>query len=874
MGKLLRIVLLLFTVFLLVGCTDELPELELDTPTNVVIQDGVVTWNVVANAEEYVVTVGTNTYTVTTTTFNLTTLTLAAGSYQIHVVAKSGTSFSLPSSTVSYVISSVDYDELYSSILEIIDAAYEPGMTQADFTEDWEYEDYLRMTELANAYSQTAIQINMTQEEAVDLFEQVQGMPNRMEAVESSSDLTAVVDDFLDFDMPTADMAEMIYELGMVAIQISIDEQEDSIVQYEELLTEAQTAINQFVLSAAAQAALTGLSAYASPAEQTQLNYFFSGAYEETYMFDWKMYNIASTILYTYEYHNPDDFLQSDNEYEVLFYNLMVEAYLADNTALLESFIIGDPLQSLYNLSDLHMNLVYHQENIDYAEDSILKLTELYAFFTLEKTMVLSSIQDVLDYVLLVYDTIPATSFTLLDNLSVNGELTMPEYFVLKNELINVLQTTLPSVEDFDNMYTMVLHIAGIMGDVDLTELMTYTDFFAEVQHASLDLALTFAADLDQATVEDIMDITDGMVIPGEMVWDQMWEEYKYTGDTYDFAKVVELAVYIGNYLEDFKTANAVKVEALETLLGDAAVEELIGMLAENIKDVMEAEMSPEEFDMASMIIDELVADYDNIVAGLQVFGDLGTSLITQFLADEGQLFLSFYDLVMGSEGDLADPLFVADLEATFALFVEYNDLFMANLDAAGVETILRAIRVPMKFAVTSNTDVMTYAEFDTLFNLLVGDVATVISNIITIEKQMVIALDGLDLADINSDITTSAISSGVTIMNEHRLSVILVLALDDLLTVAIEDLFFDTLDIISEDIMKNATILDLTGMTILDIDDMFGMLSDHYTTLFADVHTVAAYQISTLTGQQLDEMMAILQGMVPMGPGEPAVVN
>jgi len=868
MSKFLRIVLLFLTVFLLVGCDEEIA-LELDTPTNVVVNNGIVTWTAVPDATEYVVVVGTNSYTVTTTTFDLNTLNLAGGTYTIHVVARAGTEVSLPSSTVNYVQISVNFDALYTQILALIDPSFEPDMVEEDFEDEWEYSNYSRMSALANTYAQTAIELNMAEEDAVEMFTYVKTMPDRMETVEGVYDMQDEIDSFFAFEMTSEEMATMIVELALVGIEIAIEDMEANSLNRATELALLINQVNAYTLDTNAMTVYNELAFYASPEELVLLDSFFDGEYDDTYYVIWQINSIAYELTYNYEFHNPDEYLMSYDPYIVLFYNLLLEAKIADDMTAHQLFMMGNPLQSLENLVQMKNSIMYYTEDIARDEENLLNLAELLAFITLEKQMVLDSVEGVIEYVTLVYDTIPATVFTLLDDMSTTGELTMEEYFLLKNEIVNVLQTTLPSIEDFENMYTMLFHIAQIMGDVDLTELMGYANFFAQVEHASIDLALTLVADIDQLMIEDIMVITDGMVIPGEIVYDEYYEEWYQQSDTVDFPKVIELAVYVGTYIQDFIDANQVKVQTLETLLNSSSVEELFGIAAENLLTVLESEMEPDEFEMVELMVNELVADYDNIKAGLDVIKETGIIMIDQFLVTEGQLFLDIYDLVNMGSGDFTDPLFVADLESVFALVVEYNSLLMGEVTPANIETLLRAIRVPLKYAMVANSTEVTYAEFDALFTAIVSDVATVIGNISTIEQQIMNSLDALN-------VSTLLFSSSWNLDPQFNMFGILVLALDQAMTTTYENLFFATLVILSDEIMKNPTVLDLTGMLVTDIDQMFDMLEDHYTLLFLDIHQVADYNFTTLTQLQVDELLSIFERVVPqMGPEDPQpIVN
>jgi len=866
MKKVFPIVLLFLIVFLLVGCGKD-NELVLETPTNVSVQDGIVTWNSVEDATEYVVVVGTHSFTVTTTTLDLNQLSLVSGTYTIHVVAKNGTNLSLPSSTVNYVVVNANYNSLYTQILALIDPSFEPEMVKEDFNEEWEYTHYTHMSTLANVYAQTALNLNMPEADAVGMFTHVKTMPNRMDEVNDVYSIQDEIDSLFDFELTSVEMATMLVELAIVGIQISIDDLEDRIADRPDEIASLQTEINSFVLDSDAQTVYNRLMLYASPLELELLDTFFDAEYDDLYYVLWMIESIAYDMLYNDGFYDADTYLLSDDPYIVLFYNLLLEAKLANDTVVHQLFMSGYPLQSLENLYQMKQSVGYYTEEMERDAENLLKLTELLLFVTTEKQMVLDSVEGVIEYVTLVYDTIPSTVFSLLDDMSEQGELTIEEYFILKNEIVNVLQTTLPSIEDFENMYVMLFHVAQIMGDVDMTEMMNYANFFAEVQYYSIDLELALLDDVDQLMIEDIVAITDGMVIPGEMVYDEEYDYWYQEQDTVDFPKTIELMVYIGQYLEDFVAQNETKVQNLEDLIGSDSVEELFGIGADNLLTVLEGELEPDDYEMASLLINELVADYDNMKAGLKVIKDTGIIMIDQFLVTEGKLFIDMHDLMTVGSGDFTDTLFVQDLESIISLVVEYNNLLTGEVNIANIETLLRAIRVPLKYTLVSSNPDMTYAEFDVLFEAIVGDIATVITNISSLEQQMINSLDALDMPALLLD-------SNWNLEPDDMMFGVLVLAMDRAMTTAYEELFFTTLDIISDEIMKNPTTLELTELLAEDVDSMFDSLEDQYAQLFLDIHQVANYDFTVLTQVQIDQLLGLFENSIPILDNIQPVVN
>jgi hypothetical protein len=92
------ITVLVFSV-LLVACGDT----ELDAPV-VEINNGVLTWDAVEDADNYKVFIDTNAIETSDTTFDLNDENLAVGSYTIYVVAATSDSLSMPSNSVTFEV--------------------------------------------------------------------------------------------------------------------------------------------------------------------------------------------------------------------------------------------------------------------------------------------------------------------------------------------------------------------------------------------------------------------------------------------------------------------------------------------------------------------------------------------------------------------------------------------------------------------------------------------------------------------------------------------------------------------------------------------------------------------------------------------------
>jgi len=699
----------------------------LDVPQNVAIAAGILTWSAVAGADSYVVYVDEDSYTVTVTTYDLTTLDLAPGDHDVFVAAKAGTDLSASSTVLNYFIESANLSEIYANSLALLDPTYEPDMVAEDFEDDYEYQDYLDMSQMVYAYSTAVVEMGMTQVEALALFAHVATTPARMQTIDSMSAMMAEIDSYDMFDMSSTDLATMLYELAIVGVTIHIGDLEDYIAYNEQDILDLEQEISDAQALLDFTAIYDQLAVYATPEELVQLTYFLTGEYENTGNVLNNLQYLASDLRYSF---NDPFYLEDGDEYLQMFYNILLDAMIAGNGTLLETFINSYPLNSLYDIAWRYESIMYRNEDIVRRENEIATMNELSVFLTDEKDLVMDSATGVVDYLTLIYDTVPISMVGLLDNFMENGELTMPEYFMLKDEVVDILLTTLPSSEDFAGIYTLLFTVADAFDVATVEDYLPYADFLGEVDYTTIDLALTFIDGIDQQTVQDVMDIVDGMVIPGECYYDEFWEDYYCDGDDVDFEKAIELAVYVGNYIDTFTLDNAAKFETLTGLSEDEQVEELVNLFANSIKTVMAQEMDPDSYAMASMVIDEVLDNYTEIMAAVDVINTVGMSVVSEFLLNEGQMFLDLYDLINNGSGDLDDPLFLADVEAVLAQMVDYKAAMFNELDETSIETLLAVLKVPLKIGLMIQEIEIT--DFDATFDAMLVPVSTMLDLVIT----------------------------------------------------------------------------------------------------------------------------------------------
>ena len=853
MKKFLTIVLLLISTIALVACADKGVDTELASPKNVAIADGVVTWSAVTGAEEYTVVVGTRSFTTTLTTFDLKTQNIMVGTHTVVVLAVKAGKSSLPSTSLSYVVVGANLEVVLDDVLAAIDPSYTTGMTEDDFDDEWDYKNYQSMLRLSTAYSTAAVNVGMSEDDAVGFFGDFYEMASSgMENVENVSDLMTQLQMFENNNMSPFATAYVLYELIKVAMEMNIEDQQEYILEQLDYLQNEESYIATLKTATSYVTAYNKFMSYTDESNVALAEEFFSATNSDLYYLTYLVRNIAED--YYYMGYSEYNYWYGDDEYVQMLVDVLGQALMANDTAYISSLMFnGIPaLQSVYNNSSYYNWAV---RDLERSQENVLVLIETLGALEDNEVVVVASLEVVIDFLMTFKNSLPQNVINLFDDLVETGELSMEEYFIIKDGVVGVLIDTLPSASDFAVLHTALFYVGGAVTGVDMSSYMTHATFLGELDYAFLDLFLALVDDMDQQTFEDIMAIAE-QIQTEELVYDPWWDEYYYEYVT-DGTKVIELAVYVLTYVDSFVTANQVKVDALNALLDDDSMEDLFALAMEQVKAQIASDpwMDEEEIELITNMIDDLVADYDHIKAGLAVFEEIGVGLIDKFIETEGAMFIKLFELQeIGEDPEAAIQL----IEELLVMFAEYNSIFVAGMTQADIQLALRMIKVPLLFALAQeNPDVDYSATFDTLLPF----VANVISNLLTIEQQIVTVAKNMDLTAIILDPSYDNIGMGI--------APALLQGADLVLTSSIELLIKQTVTIVIDNILKNAVIMDLHGMSLNDLNNLKTMLLDTLDDIFAEVHIVADYDFTNLTTAQetrIQELMEMIQGLLMFG--------
>lgn len=250
MKKFLQIMILLVSVFMLVSCGDKTPDVTIEVPTNVSINGDILSWDAVEDADSYIVYIDTLSIDVDETTFNLASEPMSVGEHMISVVAVKGESISLPSTVLTYtVVILANPAIIVSAIIEDFDSTYEPGLNQSDFSNEWDYENYLAALEIAQAYADAAANVRMTEANAIGFFSDFMNMTQSND-IESLDDLMDEMEMFETYSMTPYATAYVLYNVAIVGMDGDIDQEFlDAFTDNEELVIQSLEMVLDFLMT-------------------------------------------------------------------------------------------------------------------------------------------------------------------------------------------------------------------------------------------------------------------------------------------------------------------------------------------------------------------------------------------------------------------------------------------------------------------------------------------------------------------------------------------------------------------------------------------------------------------------------------------------
>lgn len=755
---------------------------DLGVPQNVTLVDGVLSWSAVPEADSYVVSVGSETYTVTTLSFDLNTITLPTGVYNVSVRAKRGTELSASSTPLVYTVSPVVTVGLVTTLLKMVDPDYEDNLTIDDFEDEWEFESYYMTLSFIEAYALSTTEIGMTDLEAVAMFAGIMQMVGEMEEANGPEGLFILFDAF-EFGLDSDEMALLIFNLASVGFEMIYRQNERDVVYYEEQTDEAELAL-ALALSKADLAALFVLLEDNLPIEFADDFAAFISFELEPYDY-WDMINtIQYNILPDIKYGWNDPYFLDYSEYAPMFYAIFSYMFIENpddfDDFYMDTWEMFDPYYFVINAIE---ELNWRERDLERAEQNLVILTDLQALWADEPQLFMELIENALIY---IQDLYAAFDMDLLDLLG-GDELSIEEIFILKDEFVTVLLETLPGVEAFETLYEAMILVGSVVAQVDLSAFLPYTTYLATIDHKAIELMLLFADSIDQATFEEIMLLADNLF--DEVLIEDEWGSYYK--DVPNVDNIVDLMLLILNHIDEFNTEQSVKIAALGDAIGDVALQNFIITLLQQAKLIIVENMDEDQAMLVSFVIDEVIVDVANYYNNVITIGGLTIELFREFMNSEGQIV---YDILALQTIEGLEETTIALVQTLIVSIMDYTTIVHTAMDLAAIENLLRLSRVPLKTMIMME-EIMALEDFDTMFEELLPLLAQILFNIGLLEQHILTVLSTTEHADLLFD-------NDWDLDPQLHMFVVITYILNDVFDETYAALVFDTLDIFFDEVL------------------------------------------------------------------------
>ncbi len=682
--------------------TVEEPPLTLDMPANVMITDGIISWDAVTDAVGYYVTVDTEAYYVTDLMYDLTEVAYYVGDYSVTVYAVNGEVSSDPSSPMTYTVSQQSNEtDVYAAVLLTVNPTYLPDLEETDFSEDWEYQNYVDVTDIASYYAAETAALGMTTNDAIGFFQDLFSMMTDGQ-VDSMASALSELSVFEDYDMTPQKVVDVLYGLADVVGTIDTRYSQADLAEYQAMLEDAQTELNNYLASTAFVTFNEDFSLFVGMTDDEMDAYdaLLNASLEFDGYIQWNLYNALSNMVN--EFVNYGSVGDVENYYWAVDYD---ETYLVDGLYLIaqniynsegpDSYLVIESLNTVLNqLIPLNNMVDEYQWEVEDIQRRYDQVHQLMILLDENEEETKAALLVLVDFVFELKNNVPANIVTLLDDaMSGESTLTPTEIILIKDALINLLQDAVPTAEEFASIRTVELILGGSISGLDLSHLEDYVVFLGQLDKATLDLTLLFIEDFNAL---DFMEIS--AIIP------QLTDEF---GDfnPEDPQVVIDLLAFVQTYIEDFIAAHPTEIQALEDLVGSDNPEMIYQEILDIATAYMHSMLDPEshEYEAITYVIMVLGSSYEEVKSALAFLPTLGTDLIGALIDSEGSIIDVIEEVNNLDPED--DTALLAALTNVLYEANMYNQILTDHLTAEQINDLLALLRIPAVLSFYFNTD-------------------------------------------------------------------------------------------------------------------------------------------------------------------------
>ena len=279
----------------------------------------------------------------------------------------------------------------------------------------------------------------------------------------------------------------------------------------------------------------------------------------------------------------------------------------------------------------------YYQERVDEIDDEIAALEELQDMLADSADEVVKTVLFVIDYIMSIEEMITEDLITKIQNLSETEgpeDLNVAELVLVKDEIVNILRTTMPDSTDvilaINTLYSMTAILEEMQevqfGDMGSPEKMAGTMLL------SFEAFINYVDNFDQAFFEELKTILTST-------------DHEYTQQ----AKVATLVItYFDNYLEE----NEDLLDEIENVYTEEEKEAMFNDYLETLEDALTEE---------GMAIDLAFMNYDQLMTVSDIFDEAFNELLDAFVESDGAILLLIAEMEIYNDEFYSQDYLVMD---------------------------------------------------------------------------------------------------------------------------------------------------------------------------------------------------------------------
>ncbi|MDF2700110.1 MAG: hypothetical protein K0Q49_1666 [Haloplasmataceae bacterium] len=500
----------------------------------------------------------------------------------------------------------------------------------------------------------------------------------------------------------------------------------------------------------------------------------------------------------------------------------------------------------IVSLADVYIEILLEQEGIPIEVSE--RLINFKTMLNTERETFISSIEIVASYVSNVYGQIDGSLVNKLNELTSGGMMTEEEILIIKDEIVGVFSETLPTVEDYKNVYllnTLILKAMYVDHTIVIDDAII--NAYAVTSHNSAKLFIELLKDLDIAMYEELNSLTNDIYIPGEYYFDEILGEYVYSEDQYDIRKIVDLVLYFDTYFNNFRLEHHTEFDAISSV----STEELKTMMYEVYKEILIAsvlEFAPDDQQKDLMIdtIEELFSNIDLYEEANEIYTKLGLDIYDRFINTEGQILIDLTDLVERIDDGEDEYTLGAEFQSLLVQYIDYNDILLGSLTKDELTILIRYQLITSRLTLM-NVEYAGSPNLDSLYDTLPTILADIIYPFIQFEMTL---LDKL----VQNQFPIEMLIHGENITLEESADEQLIKSLNEVLTVEVKALLKASVKSLYDDVLANPTVIEEFDIDTIELADSRTTALTNIDRIYNYISILSTYDFDNLTLEQEQE--------------------